>query len=183
MSFLTDHKQKFEDLDLFLKSKNSINKDANGGNSVLFSYPPAEEQLYIQEAVKKYSETAFFIDISKLLVKLIDLEGWEEFKAYYQKMAPSSHLLFYDKNSNDTNLLDLIIAQIEESITQQKIPFLIRTGSLYGTGIENQVIMEHHLILHMNKPLVIFYPSKIEDNNLTFLNFKPASRYRCKLVK
>ncbi len=183
MSFLTDNKEKFEDLDLFLKSKNTINRDANGGNSVLFSYPPDEEQLYIQEAIKKYSEKAVFIDIGKLLVKLIDLEGWEEFKKHYQQMSPSSHLLFYDRASSDKNLLDLIIDSIKEAIAQQKIPFLIKTGALYGTGIENQVIMEHSLVLQMNKPLVIFYPATIEDNNLIFLNFKPASKYRCKLVK
>jgi hypothetical protein len=30
---------------------------------------------------------------------------------------------------------------------------------------------------------VIFYPSKIDNGNIYFLNFKPASKYRCMLVK
>jgi hypothetical protein len=39
------------------------------------------------------------------------------------------------------------------------------------------------MVMALKHPLVIFYPSKIEDDNIFFLNFKPASKYRCTLVK
>jgi hypothetical protein len=60
---------------------------------------------------------------------------------------------------------------------------LIRTGCLYGTGIENVNIMEHKIITKLSHPLIIFYPSKIQSDNLLFLNFKQASKYRCALIK
>jgi hypothetical protein len=77
----------------------------------------------------------------------------------------------------------MIISQIEEACLDDKIPFLIRTGCLFGTGIDNVNIMEHKMVMALKHPLVIFYPSKIEDDNIFFLNFKPASKYRCTLVK
>jgi len=54
---------------------------------------------------------------------------------------------------------------------------------VFGTGIENVNIMEHKFVMSLQHPLVIFYPSKIENDNIYFLNFKPASKYRCTLVK
>jgi len=54
---------------------------------------------------------------------------------------------------------------------------------LYGTGIENVNIMEHKDVMQLKHPLVIFYPSKISEDNILFLNFRPASKYRCTLVK
>jgi len=41
--------------------------------------------------------------------------------------------------------------------------------------------MEHPSIMSLSHSLVLFYPSKIEDENLLFLNFKSASKYRCTL--
>jgi len=69
MSYITDHKQKFDDLKLRIDNKDQWKKEANGGNSILFCYPPDEEQLYIYKAQEIYQETAAFIDVSKLLVK------------------------------------------------------------------------------------------------------------------
>ena len=71
----------------------------------------------------------------------------------------------------------------ESAVADNKIPFLLRTGSLYGTGIENVHIMEHPSVMNQPQPLVIFYPSRFADNNIFFLNFKTASKYRCILVK
>ena len=64
-----------------------------------------------------------------------------------------------------------------------RIPFLIRTGCLYGTGIENVNIMEHASVMALQHPLVICYPSTYSEGNIFFLSFKPASTYRCTLVK
>ena len=77
----------------------------------------------------------------------------------------------------------MIINEIEKACQSDKIPFLIRTGCLFGTGIENVNIMENKKVMNLPHPLVIFYPSKIENDNIYFLNFKLASKYRCMLVK
>ncbi len=67
MSYTTDHKQKFDDLRFYIENQDQVRREANGGNSILFSYPPDEEQLYIDKAKELYEEKAVFIDISKLL--------------------------------------------------------------------------------------------------------------------
>jgi hypothetical protein len=182
MSYTTDHKRKFDDLRFYIENQDQVRRQANGGNSILFSYPPNEEQLYINKAVELYEGTAAFIDVSNLLVKFIDEDGWDSFKEYYHDFQNTPHLIF---NSDDpsVDLFDMIIAEIEAACANEKIPFIVRTGCLYGTGIENLNIMEHKTIMNLPYPVVIFYPSLIEDDNLLFLNFKPASKYRCMLVE
>lgn len=168
-------------LDDTLRNRDQITKSANGGNSILFSYPPNEEVLYIAEAISHYEEKAEFIDISKLLVDFIDGDGWDDFAAYYSEMKPN-HIVFKSDDPDD-DLFDFIICAVKKASENDKIPFLIRTGCLYGTGIDSVNIMEHKIVMALKHPLVIFYPSKISDDNIYFLNFKPASKYRCTLVK
>ena len=182
MYYMTDHQQKFTDLRLHLENQDQLRRQANGGNSILFSYPPVEEQQYIEKAKELYAGKAVFIDISKLLVQFIDAEGWESFKEYYNDFAHTPHLVFHSDDPAE-DLFDLIVNEISNACDNSKIPFLIRTGCLYGTGIDNVNIMENKTVMSLPHPLVIFYPSNLEEDNLLFLNFKPASKYRCILVK
>jgi hypothetical protein len=182
MPYTTDHKQKFDDLRFYLEHQDQVRRQANGGNSILFSCQPDEEKFYIEKAKELYEEKATFIDISKLFVNFIDEDGWDTFREYFHDFQNTPHLIF---RSDDPakDLFDMIIREIEISSNNGKIPFIVRTGCLYGTGIENVNIMEHKAVMNLPHPLVIFYPSIIEDDNLYFLNFKPASKYRCMLVK
>ena len=182
MSYITDHKQKFEDLEYHIKNQEQLRLRSNGGNTILFSYPPEDEYLYIENARKIYHDRASFIEISSLLVRFIEQDGWESFREYYSDFRDTPHLIFRSDDPS-TDLFDLIIAKIKDVCSNDKIPFLIRTGSLYGTGIDNVNIMEHDAVMKLFHPLVIFYPSCVRDDNLYFLNFKPASKYRCVLVK
>lgn len=182
MSYTVDHQQKFDDLNFQIKHQDQLKRQANGGNSILFSFQPDEEHLYIEQAKRLYQEQAAFIDISCLWVKFIDGIGWDAFKEYYIQFQSTPHIIFQSDDPAD-DLFDFIIEEIQTACVHDKIPFLIRTGCLYGTGIENVNIMEHKVVMTLKHPLVIFYPSRIEDDNLYFLNFKPASKYRCVLVK
>jgi hypothetical protein len=182
MSYITDNKQKFDDLSIQIKNKDQVKKRANGGNSILFSFNPNEEHLYIKKAMELYKEKASFIDISKLFVKFIEEDGWDSFKEYYFDFQDTPHLIFKSEDSS-VDLFDMVIREIEIACESEKIPFLVRTGCLFGTGIENVNIMEHKTVMNLPYPLVIFYPSRIEDDSLYFLNFKLASKYRCILVK
>ena len=182
MSYITDHQQKFTDLKYQMENQDQLRRQANGGNSILFSYLPDEEKLYIEKAKELFCDRAAFIDVSKLLVQFIDEEGWESFSKYYNDFKNTPHLIFHSDDPKP-DLFDMIIGEIEKSAQGDKIPFLIRTGSLYGTGIENINIMSHKTVMNLPHPLVIFYPSKIEGGHIYFLNFKPASKYRCALVK
>ena len=73
MSYITNHKQQFEDLKFQIANQDQLRRQANGGNSILFSYPPNEEHLYIEKARELYPENVVFIDVSKLFVKFIAL--------------------------------------------------------------------------------------------------------------
>lgn len=182
MSYITDYRQKFTDLEFHITNQGQLRRQANGGNSILFSYPPDEEKKYIEKAKDIYTDSAAFIDISKLLVQFIDEDGWESFNKYYHDFKDTPHKIFRSDDPTP-DLFDLIISEIVDACRNDEIPFLIRTGCLFGTGIENVNIMEHKTIMSLPHPLVIFYPSKIEDDIIFFLNFKPASKYRCTLVK
>ena len=183
MPYITDHKQKFTDLKFNIENQDQLKKQANGGNSILFSYPPDEEYLYIDKARELYSEKAAFIDISKLFVKFIDVDGWESFRDYYNDFKNTPHLVFHSDDRSSNDLFTMIINEIEDACKNDKFPFLIRTGCLYGTGIDNVNIMEHRTVMKLRHPLVIFYPSCVDGENIYFLNFKHASKYRCTLVK
>ncbi len=182
MSYTTDRQRKFNELKFHIENYCQLRLKSNGGNSILFSYPPDEEQQYIKKAKNLYVDNASFIDVGKLFVQFIDDDGWESFSTYYNDFRNTPHLIFRSGDPTP-DLFDLIISEIETACRNDKIPFLIRTGCLFGTGIENVNIMEHKNIMKLLCPLVIFYPSKIEDDNIYFLNFKPASKYRCTLVK
>lgn len=182
MPYIIDHQQKFNDLKFHIENQDQLKRQANGGNSILFSYQPDEERQYIEKAKELYVDNASFIDVSKLLVQFIDEDGWESFSEYYRNFRNTTHLVFRSDDPTP-DLFDLIIKEIESASQIDTIPFLIRTGCLFGTGIENVNIMEHKTVMNLAHPLVIFYPSKIEDDNIYFLNFKPASKYRCTLVK
>ena len=182
MPFMTEHKQKFSDLDFNIDNQDQLRRKANGGNSIIFSYQPCEEHLYLEKARDIYRDKAEFIDVSKLLVEFIDVDGWDAFLEYYQDFSNTPHVVF-KSDDPEMDLFDLIISAIKTASDTGKIPFLIRSGCLYGTGIENVNIMEQRDVMNRKHPLVLFYPSKIEDENIYFLNFKPASKYRCILVK
>lgn len=182
MSYITDHRQKFQDLRIYLDNQEQLRRQANGGNSIMFSYPPDEEIQYINKAKEIYADDAAFIDVSKLLVQFIDDEGWDSFSKYYNDFINTPHVIFYSKDPKP-DLFASIIREIYKASRIGKIPFLIRTGALYGTGIENNNIMVDKTIMSLTQPLVIFYPSKFEGGNIYFLNFKLASKYRCVLVK
>jgi hypothetical protein len=183
MSYITDHSKKFAELNYHIENQDQLKKQANGGNSILFIYPPEEEYFYIQKAKDLFKDRAGFINISELFVKFIEQDGWESFAEYYKSMNIASHKVFYDENSDDYDLFDMIIDEIKKVSNEDKIPFLIRTGCLHGTGIGNINIMENSSVISLSHPLVIFYPSKIENDTLYYMNFKQASKYRCIIVK
>ena len=181
MSFLTDHKKKLEDLRTALQSSNrmDLKRRANGGNTLLFVYPPEEEADYLALIKEEFSD-AYFIDVAKLFVEAIDSTGWETFKEAFHAYENDLNKLF--NNKDDNCLFNLIIKEIQTSLKNNKLPFIIRSGALQGTEIRNLNIMEHKVVLEANLPLVFFYPAILKNNELFYLNDHPASRYRCDII-
>lgn len=183
MPFKTDHKRKFDDLLFYLEHKNrsEITRKANGGNSLLFSYLPADEKEYLAHAIDLFQDRAVFIDLQELFAQFIEDYGVEDLKDNYAEFGVK---VFKEDEefSEDETLFDLIIDKIHELGQNDKIPVLIHTGSLYGTGIDNVSIIEHAKVMTLNNPLVVFYPSTMEGDRLMFLGVKPSSKYRCHLI-
>lgn len=184
MSFDTYHREKFQNLAVALAEENrdNIRIEANGGNSILFVYPPKDELKYIDKAKESYPN-AEFIDIRDALVEFIDSIGWDDFENYYKDYQTEPENIFRDSRE-EKKLESLIIDKIKKAIDDDKLPFLIHTGALFGTEIENVHIMENIDVMRFGIPLVVFYPADITfDEQIIYLGVKPASKYRCKLVK
>ena len=183
MAFLDEHKAKFENLkvSLELQNRDQLRRKANGGNTILFPYPPAEERQYLEHARKNFPESDYsFINVADLFVEFIDKLGLERVEKKHRIYSATPHKLF---TSGEVSFLNMIIQKITEGERNGLIPVLIRTGALNGTGIENINIMDQNAIMLLNHPLIIFYPAKKEEGELFFLNFKSASKYRCTVIE
>ena len=187
MAFIDEHKAKFENLNYALHESNStqLKREANGGNSILFTFPPNEEALYLAKAKELLNDDNkfTFINISELFVEYIDEDGIDEFLSLYQQLQPTPYKLFFSKEDPHTDLYDKIINRIVETVDSGKTPVLIKTGILYGTGIENINITDNSTVMNLKLPLVIFYPGVMNGENHHFLNAKEASKYRCTVIK
>ena len=183
MSSPKDINHKFNELDFMLKNrdKQSIKMDAHGGYSILFVYPPSEEKKYLERIEKSYPD-AHFIDVAKEFVSYIDSIGSDKFMEIYQEYS-SEPEKFFKSEFNENDLCKRLLKKIEKAGASNKIPILVRTGALYGTGIENVSIMDSKVVQNLPIPLVIMYPATLsEDDKLKFLNFKLASDYRATVI-
>lgn len=174
---------KFSELRIILNrnDKDFIKMHAHGGNSILFTYPPQEEKAYLERIRAEYPD-AVFIDLAELFVAYIDDIGYEDFVEIYEEYASEPEKLFRSEMNAD-DLYQRILNAIQQAGDAQKIPILLRTGALYGAGIENINIMDSKIVHDLPLPLVIMYPAAVgADNKLHFLNVKPASDYRATVI-
>ncbi len=185
MAYIDENKAKFDNLKSILdvKNRSQLSLVANGGYSILFTYPPKEENLYLEKAKKELSPANFkFIDASKIFVDFIDEYKLDNLIEVYKDLKPNSYKIFIDSSGTDKDFFDAIVNEIIETSKQGLIPVLIRTGVFYGTGIENINITQHSNIDELNMPLVIFYPGEINGDHHHFLNAKQSSNYRCTII-
>ncbi len=183
--FNSDHKKQFQDLIAALSESNrgQLKFKANGGNTLLFVYPPQEEREYLEKARELLKENEFtFIDIRNILISFIDELGIDNIEKYFEALKLSTEQIF-KADDDRIDFYDMIIAEIDKVFQDHKLPVLIHTGSLYGTGVDNLHIMEHKTVMSSGTPLIIFYPATSDGNRLLFLNCKPSSKYRCHIIQ
>jgi hypothetical protein len=185
MAYLDEHRAKFDNLKVVLDKKNrtQLSLIANGGYSILFTYPPKEESLYLDKAMATLDMEKFeIIDVSKLFVEFIEEYELDSFVEVYNDLKPNSYKIFMDAAGSDTDLFDSVMNAIKKTAKKGLIPVLLRTGVFYGTGIENINITQNSEIDELNIPLLIFYPGEIEGEHHHFLNAKQSSNYRCTII-
>jgi hypothetical protein len=180
--FDIDHNRLFEALEKALEDDIlRIQIDANGGKSILFVYPTDEDNLYIDEAKRRFTGKAIFVDVAQTLTDYQEEIGIETFRELEEDLGVQ---LYYRKGADD-DFFSFLIKRIKLATTQNKPVFLVGTSALAGKGIRNINIMEDKTIMSAAQPLVYFYPSLIEGDHVYFLGDKnqPASQYRCRVIK
>lgn len=175
------HNKMFNDLELALKKDLSkLTSAANGGRSILFVYPPEDEDKYIEEAQKRFDDKFIFIDLRQLFVEFIDSMGWGDFAEGYKQDKTD---MFKSSSYPEDDFIHLILKKIKEVIDSGHNPALIHTGSIYGMDFTNIDYMEDESVMFSPHPMVVFYPGTFDEKgNIMFLNVQKASKYRCIVV-
>lgn len=161
-----------------------IKLNANGGNSVLLVCPPENEDQFI-EVIKKDMDKGRYdlIDVNKILIEFIDTYKSEIIEKFDLLQSSVSQIFKAPEEENENDFFTYLMSKIQQAFKVSKIPLLYSTGALYGTGIDNIQIIEHDSVMKSKIPLMILYPATEKDDKLLFLNSRPASKYRCMIIK
>jgi hypothetical protein len=161
----------------------NIRLNANGGNSILIVCEPDKELEYIKAINKLMKNNKYeVIDLNNLLNEFIT-QNKADIEDSFELLKGSIHQIFKIPNGEEgSDLFTLVIKAIAGSLQDKKVPVLINSGALYGSGIDNIHIMENELIMQASLPLIILYPATREKDKLMFLGNRPASKYRCMIV-
>lgn len=179
-TYLQDHNRLFGALEEALsRDLVRISTEANGGRSILFVYPPKDEDQYICEAKRRLTTGYEFIDLRELFVEFVAAKGPEKLKQLYKFMGTE---VFVSQNYKEGTFYHLLLTRIVETYQKGVSPVLIHTGVIYKMGFTNHNIMDEATILQFKKPLVIFYPASYNNQKLRFLNLQDANNYRCVMV-
>jgi hypothetical protein len=107
----------------------------------------------------------------------------EDLAEMFELLKSSVHQIFKAPDGETSPaLFKYLIGVIDQTFKANKIPVLIHSGALYGSGIDNIHLMENELVMKAKTPLIILYPATQDGDQLMFLNSRPASKYRCMIV-
>lgn len=179
--FEIEHNRLFGDLLSALKEDMvKLTTRANGGKSILFVYPPEDDEAYISEGKKRLVGNYEFIDVRTTMTEFISSLGWSDFEEIYKDLKDG---LFFSDTYTEGTFFCLLLYKIRSAYKRKHIPVLIHTGAIFGTGLCFNNVMEQKDIMQSPLPLTVFYPATIRDNNIMFLDRQPASKYRCIVIK
>lgn len=164
--------------------KTHIYIKANGGNSILLVCEPDRELDYIQAITKLMPEDKYqVIDLGDLLCQFVE-QNKLDLEEKFDLLQGSLHQIFKTPDGEEGNdYLGLILQAVDSSLKADKIPVLINIGTLYGSGIESIHIIENELVMRAKLPSIVLYPATWDQDILMFLGKRPASKYRCMVVK
>lgn len=163
--------------------RSEIRLNANGGNSILLVCPPHLELQFIEKLLELMPLDNYkIIDINEMLISFVELHQ-DELSELFNLLKGSVHQIFKaPEGETSHDLFKHLLFAIENTFNENKIPILIHSGALYGSGIDNIHLMENDLVMKSKLPLIILYPATQEADKLMFLNSRPASKYRCMIV-
>ncbi len=163
--------------------RSEIRLNANGGNSILLVCPTDQEIIYATHIKNMLDKQIYdVIDLNDILITYVQ-KNTEEIGELFELLKGSIHQIFKSPgNEIESDLFSQIITRIKDSFYENKIPVLLHSGALYGSGIDNIHLMEHEMVMKSKLPLVILYPATQDGDKLMFLNSRPASKYRCMII-
>ncbi len=162
--------------------QSEIRLNANGGNSILLVCPPNMEKEFIIKLFDLLGDEYSIIDLNQLIVTFVE-RNKSDLDEMFDILKGSVHQIFKaPEGETGPDFFSVILNKIEHSFDQHKIPVLINSGALYGSGIDNIHLMESELVMKSKKPLIILYPATQDGDQLMFLNSRPASKYRCMII-
>lgn len=164
-------------------SRSDIRLNANGGNSILMICEPSQELDFINAMKIHFNvDTYKIIDLNDLLIKFIEINK-ETLKETFQLLKGSVNQIFKaPADEIGPDLYSVIMENIDNSFKEKKIPVLIHSGALYGSGIDNIHIMENQIVMNSSIPLIVLYPATKEGDKILFLSKRPSSKYRCMII-
>jgi hypothetical protein len=164
--------------------RSEIRLNANGGNSILVVCEPLRELEYINKLNVLLPNDAYeIIDLNKCLMNFVTEQKAEILELFNLLQSATQEIFRAPAGEESKDLFKEIMNLIHNAISKNKVPVLINTGALYGTGIHNIHIMENEIVMKGNLPIIILYPATIEPDRIMFLGKQPASKYRCMILK
>jgi len=162
--------------------RSEIRLNANGGNSILLVCPPNLEHQFIVKLNELMDADYSIIDLNELLISFVE-SNQSHLADMFDLLRGSVHQIFKaPEGETDPDLFSIILSEIEKAYNEDKIPVMIHSGALYGSGIDSIHLMESELVMKSKKPLIILYPATQDGDQLMFLNSRPSSKYRCMIV-
>lgn len=166
------------------KDRSHIRLNSNGGNSILLVCDPTEEMLLIQAIHQHLTLDQYqTIDLNDLLCEFVNKNREILIESFDLLKGSPEQIFKLPKHEEGIDLFSPIMEKISTTYQQNKIPVLIHTGALFGSGIDNIHIMEHPVVMEARNPVVILYPATHEKDKLLFLGIRPSSKYRCMIVE
>ncbi|MBF0120842.1 MAG: hypothetical protein HQK79_18600 [Desulfobacterales bacterium] len=170
---------------LIQSNENSnIRLNAHGGNSILMVCDPIHELQYINEIYSLMDNDKYeIIDLNDVFCKFVS-ENKSDIIDSFELLKGSLNQIFKKPDGEESpDFFGLILKEIEKSLSADKVPVLINSGVLYGSGIDNIHIMESEIVMKSALPIIILYPAAKIKDKLMFLNKRSASKYRCMIVE
>jgi len=118
------------------ESRSEIKHNANGGNSILIVCDPMLELEYISKLNELLPKAKYdLIDLNECLIQFVS-HHQDNLNELFEQLQSATHQIFKAPDGeNSQDLFKEIIAKIQKSFTEAKVPVLINTGALYGTCI------------------------------------------------
>jgi hypothetical protein len=124
--------------------RSEIRLNANGGNSILLVCPPDQELIYATHIKSMLDKEIYdVIDLNDILINYVQTNT-EEIGELFELLKGSIHQIFKSPgNEIESDFFSQIITRIKGSFDENKIPVILHSGALYGSGIDNIHLIEH----------------------------------------